>query len=235
MVQIRAPWGKFIFATERWNVGLNPALSHFGAMWRSGVLLKSSRCIIKVFTCQGKQLSFQNVRNEPLAVQFHSWGYKNEWRSPSGRDCHPHHHRNWILSSAYSFAFHWSISTPNYHFGGLGIAGRQISSNQWTPNWAPFPHSCDLEYVDICQVSYVHEWLKVHAFSAFCKGRFWGLLWGFDALKFDWFMLLPFLQLNDVNFFSTFQSYFSPDALFGLFVFCPGLVGCMFHQIPWTF
>ena len=123
-----------------------------------------------------------------------------------------------------------------YHFGGLGIAECQISSHQWTPNWAPFHLSWDSECVDICQISYIHEWLKVHAFSAFCKDRFWGLLWGFNALKFNWFLLLqPFLQQNDVNSFSTFPSYFSQDASFGPFVFCPGLVGCMFHQFPWTF
>ena len=31
----------------------------------------------------------------------------------SGCDCHPHHHRKWILASAYSSAVHCSISTPN--------------------------------------------------------------------------------------------------------------------------
>ena len=61
-----------IRANEPWNVGLNPALSHFGAMLRSGVLLKTPRCTIKVITCPGKQFSFQNVRNLTLAVQFHS-------------------------------------------------------------------------------------------------------------------------------------------------------------------
>ena len=117
-VQIQAPWGPFIFANECWNVSLNPTLSHFGAMWWSGVLLnmKSPRCTMKVFTCIGKQFSFQNVRNVMLAVQFHSRGYKSEWRSPSGCDCCPHHHRKWILASAYSPAFHWSISTPNLSF-----------------------------------------------------------------------------------------------------------------------
>ena len=206
-VQIRAPWGPFIFANECWNVGLNPALSHFVAMWRSRVLLKSPRCTIKVLTCPGKQFNFQNVRNVTLTVQFHSWGYKNEWRSPSGCDCRQ------ILPLIHLYS-------ELYHFGGLGIAERQISSHQWTPNCEPFRLSWDSECVDICQISYDHEWLKVQAFSAFCKYRFWGLLWGFDALKFDCFQLLqPFLQQNDVNSFSTFSSYFSPDASFRPFVF----------------
>ena len=52
-VQIRAPSGPFIYANERWNVSLNPALSHFGAMWGSGVLLNSLRCTFKVLTCSG--------------------------------------------------------------------------------------------------------------------------------------------------------------------------------------
>ena len=43
--------------------GLNPALSHFGAMWRSRVLLQSPRCTIQVLTCPVNQFSFQNVRN----------------------------------------------------------------------------------------------------------------------------------------------------------------------------
>ena len=47
-----------------------------------------------------------------------------------------------------------------YHFSGLGIAEPQISSHQWTPNWAPLCLSWDSECVDVCQVSYVHEWLK---------------------------------------------------------------------------
>ena len=46
-----------------------------------------------------KAFNFQNVRNVTLAVQFHSWGYTNEWRFPSGSDCRPHHQRKWILAS----------------------------------------------------------------------------------------------------------------------------------------
>ena len=53
-VQIRAPWGPFIFSNERWHVGLNPASSDFGSMWQRGVLLKSPRRTIKLFMCPGK-------------------------------------------------------------------------------------------------------------------------------------------------------------------------------------
>ena len=172
-----------------------------------------------------------------MSVRFHSWRYKKEWRSPM---------RLWLpptpsqkVDSGVSLLsclplIH--LYSKLHHFGGLGIAERQIFSRQLTANWAPFRLSWDSECVDICQVSYVQEWLKIHAFSAFCKDRFGDILWGFDALRFDLFLLLqPFLQQNDVNSFSTFPSYFSPDASFGLFVFCPGLVGRMFRQFPWTF
>ena len=37
------------------------------------------------------------------------------------------------------------------------------------------------------------------------------------------------------EFLLNFSPYFSLDASFRLFVFCPGLVGCMFHQFSWTF
>ena len=194
-------------------------LSHFGAMWRSGVLLKSPRCTLKVLTCPGKQFSFQNVRNVTLAVQFHFWGYKNEWRSLCDCDCRPHHHR-WCLLSCLPLIHLYS---KLYHFG-VGIADRQISSHQWTPNWAPFRLSWDSECVDISQVWYVHEWLKVHAFSAFCKDRFWDLLWGFDALKSDWLMLRkPFFCSRTTWILLNFSLVFLTRPVLTLrFVPCPG-------------
>ena len=157
-------------------------------MWRSWVLLKSPSCSTKVLTCPGKQFSFQNVRNVTLAVQFHSWGYKNEWISPSGCDCRPYQHRKWILASAFTPAFYWSISDLKSNFFS------SVNSKLGTvPSFMRFRMCWHLSSLIRSSVvrSYVHEWR-------------------FDALKFDWFLLLqPFLQQNEVNSFSTFPSYFS--------------------------
>ena len=46
-------------------------------------LVEKSKVHHQSATCPGKQFSFQNVRNVTLAVQFHSWGYKNEYPQES--------------------------------------------------------------------------------------------------------------------------------------------------------
>ena len=112
-IQVRAPWGPLFLADERLDVGLNPPLRHSWAMWGRRVLLEGPRCSIEVLSGPWQQLTFQNVRDEPLAVQFHSWGHENEGRPSSGCDGRPNHNRGWILASTHSPAFHVSIPTPN--------------------------------------------------------------------------------------------------------------------------
>ena len=81
-------------------MGLNPVLSHFGAMWWRGVLLKTPRCTTKLLTCPGKQFSFQNFQMKGWLLSFTPEGTKkNKWRSPSGCDCRPHHHRKVTIST----------------------------------------------------------------------------------------------------------------------------------------
>ena len=108
-VQIRAPWGPFIFADECWPE------SSFESFWSHVMewsLVEDSKVHHQSSYVPREAFSFQNVQNVLLAVQFHAWGYINERISPSGCDCCPQHHRQWILVLAYSLAFHWSISSP---------------------------------------------------------------------------------------------------------------------------
>ena len=67
----------------------------------------------KVLPGQWQQFTFQNVRDVTLAVQFHSWGHKNEGRPSRGCDGRPHYNRGWILATTHSPAFHGCIPTPN--------------------------------------------------------------------------------------------------------------------------
>ena len=46
-------------------------------MWGGRVLLEDSRCSFEVLSSPWQQFIFQNVRDVPLAVQFHSWGHEN--------------------------------------------------------------------------------------------------------------------------------------------------------------
>ena len=112
-IQVRAPWGPVFLADERRDVGLNPPLGHSWAMWGRRVLLEGPRCSLEVLSGPWQQFTFQNVRDVPLAVQFHSWGHENEERPSSGCNGRPNYNRGWILASTYSPAFHGCISTPN--------------------------------------------------------------------------------------------------------------------------
>ena len=108
-IQVRAPWGPVFLADERRDVGLNPPLGHCWAMWGRRVLLEGPRCSLEALSGPWQQFTSQNVRDVPLAVQFHSWGLQNEGRSSSGCDGRPNHNRGWILASTHSPAFHGCI------------------------------------------------------------------------------------------------------------------------------
>ena len=169
--------------------------------------------------------------------QFHSWGHKNEWRPPSGCDCHPTTSQKMdsgvgLLSCLPLIHLYFKL----YHFSGLGIAERQIYSHQWTPNWAPLRLSWDSECVDICKShTFMSDWKFMHILHFVRIGSEVFFANSTHCCLTDSCFYSHFLQQNGVNPFSTFHSYFSPDASFELFVFCPGLVGCMFEQFPWTF
>ena len=66
-----------------------------------------------MFSGPWQQFTLQNVRDVPLAVQFHSRGHENEGRPSSGCDGRPNLNRGWILASSHSPAFHGCIPTPN--------------------------------------------------------------------------------------------------------------------------
>ena len=85
-VQVRASWGPVFLADERRDVGLNLPLGHSWAMWGRRVLLEGPRCSLEVLSGPWQQFTFQNVRDVPLAVQFHSWMHENEGRPSSGCD-----------------------------------------------------------------------------------------------------------------------------------------------------
>ena len=104
--QVRTPWGLVFLADERRDVGRNSPLGHSWAMWGRRVLLEGPRCSLEVLSGPWQQFTFQNVRDVPLAVQFHSWGPENEERSSSGCDGRPNHNRGCILASTHSPAFH---------------------------------------------------------------------------------------------------------------------------------
>ena len=112
-IQVRAPSGPVFLADERRDVGLNPALDLSWAMWGRRVLLEGPSCSLEVLSGPWQQFTFQNVRDVPLAVQFHSWGHENEEGPSSGCDDPPNHNRGWILASTHSPAFHGCILTPN--------------------------------------------------------------------------------------------------------------------------
>ena len=143
-VQIRAPWGPFIFANERWNVCLNPALSHFGAMWRSEVLLESNVHHQSAYVhreavqlpkspkCNaGCSVSLLRVQKR---VQISQW----LWLPPTPSQnvdsvvcllsCFPLIH----LYSKLSCLPLIHLYSKLYHFGSLGIAECQISFMRFT-------------------------------------------------------------------------------------------------------
>ena len=97
-IQVRAPWGPDFLADERRDVGLNPPLGHFWAIWGRRVSLEGPRCSLEVLSSPWQQFTFLNVRDVPRAVQFHSWGHDNEGRPSSGFDGRPNHNRGWILA-----------------------------------------------------------------------------------------------------------------------------------------
>ena len=165
-VQIRAAWGIFIF-----GVILEPCDGE-ESCWRAQFAL--SKCLyvpseaVQLLKCSkcnaGCSVSLLKVQN---LVEISQW----LWLPPTPSQkvdsgvgllsCLPLIH----------------LYSKLYHFGGLGIAERQISSQQWTPNWAPFLLSWDSECVDICQVSYVREWLKVPGCKEYRKVDSTEMLW----------------------------------------------------------
>ena len=112
-IQVRAPWGPVFLADEILDVVLNQPLGYSWAMWGRRVLLEGLRCSLEVLSGPWQQFTFQNVRDVPLAVQFHSRGHENEGRPSSDCDGRPNHNRGWILASTHSPAFHRCIPIPN--------------------------------------------------------------------------------------------------------------------------
>ena len=75
-----------------------------------------------------------------------------------------------------------------------------------------------------------------HASSASYRERFWGHRLGCDVLKLHCFPpQKTILMQSAVDFFSTSFSYFTSTSYFGLLVFLPDLVGCMFCSCLSTF
>ena len=66
-------WGPVFLADEHRDVGLNLPLGHSWAMWGRRVLLEGPRYSLEVLSSPWQQFIFQNIRDVPLAVQFHSW------------------------------------------------------------------------------------------------------------------------------------------------------------------
>ena len=174
-IQVLAPWGLVFFADERRDVGLNPPLGHSWAMWRSRVLLEGPRCSLEVLSGPWQQFTFQNVRNVPLALQFHPWKHENEGRPSSGCDGRPNHNRSWILASTHSPALHGCIPTPNtvilmvhalLNVKFLLVREHQIGATCHLP-W-------DSEGGYIFWPSFVRAWVWAHGASASCRGRSWG-------------------------------------------------------------
>ena len=112
-IQVQAPWGPVFLADERRDVGLNPPLGHSWGMWGRRVLLEDPRCSLEVLSGPWQQFTFQNIRDVPLAVQFHFWGHKKERTPSSGCGGRSNHKRGWILASTHSPAFHGCIPNPN--------------------------------------------------------------------------------------------------------------------------
>ena len=110
MVQIRAPWGSFIFANESLN----------GTWIQLWVILEpcdGSESCWRVHGAPSKCLCAQGSSSASKMSKMQRWLFNmgvQKWVEISQCcDCRPHHQRKWNLASAYSPAFHWSISTPN--------------------------------------------------------------------------------------------------------------------------
>ena len=131
-VQIQAPWGPFIFANECWNVSLNPAMSHFGAMWWSNLVeskvhhqsayvpreaVQLPKCLKYNTGCSVSLLRVQKRVPSGITAQWLWWPPTPSQKVDSGiglLSCLPLIH----------------LYSKLYHFCGLVIAERQIFSHQ---------------------------------------------------------------------------------------------------------
>ena len=158
-VQILAPSGPFIFANERWNVCLNPSLSHFWIHVTERSLFEESKVRHQIAYVPRKAVPAPKCPKCFCTLSFTPEGTRTSGNLPLAVIATCHLHRNLPPSQKVDSGVGFLSCLPLihlysklYHFGGLGIAERQISSYQWTPNWAPCRLSWDSECVDICQV-----------------------------------------------------------------------------------
>ena len=151
---MRAPWWSFVFAQKWWKVSPVPALNNFEP-W------DGTESCWKVHgapsMCPWKELSFQNIRNVKLTVDFHTWWDKNKGRSSSGCYYSPNLNRRWIFMLTDCPDFLLAIFAPNsVILAIITLLNIQIYFNHWRINLAECPPSWDSECSMICQVSCVY-------------------------------------------------------------------------------